>query len=354
MNQLQSSIVLCANIVLAASVLAQPSPDLLPFQGRLSGANGQVVPDGAKLVQFRIYDAPVGGTAVWQGEVHKLSVNSGLVSTLLGSKATLRGIDFDRVLYLEITADANADDSITPADPPLLPRQVLLPTVFARESANSRKLEGYGWGDLLAGGSSNPSTGQIADSKLSPGIFVPVGAVIMWWGSVNQIPTNFELCNGATPTTPGALLQGNKPDLRDKFVKGATTGATTLGQLSSGGSHTIAQRDSGGTILTVNQLPSHLHGSGSLVTSTAGAHTHQIRGPYSSSEGGDGTTSVLTDDQNFGSLTFPISASSAGSHFHSISGTTSAAGNNETHSHSIAAHDNRPAYQELFYIIRVK
>ena len=75
---------------------SQASTHLLPFQGRLTDANGQAISDGARVVQFKIYDAPVGGRAVWNGEVQKLSVNGGLVSTLLGSKADLSAVDFNR------------------------------------------------------------------------------------------------------------------------------------------------------------------------------------------------------------------------------------------------------------------
>ena len=64
-------------------------PRLLPFQGRLTDASGVPVADGAKVVQFKISDAPTGGTAVWNGEVQKVTVNGGLVSTLLGRKADL-------------------------------------------------------------------------------------------------------------------------------------------------------------------------------------------------------------------------------------------------------------------------
>ncbi|HXJ74864.1 MAG TPA: hypothetical protein VNM37_18555, partial [Candidatus Dormibacteraeota bacterium] len=75
---------------------APASTHLLPFQGRLSDANGQPIADGARVVQFKIYDAPVGGRALWNGEVQKLSVNGGLVSTLLGTKADLSAVDFNR------------------------------------------------------------------------------------------------------------------------------------------------------------------------------------------------------------------------------------------------------------------
>lgn len=117
---------------------AQPAPKLLPFQGHLTDSSGNPVADGAKIVLFRIYDAPVAGSVAWPGEVHRTTVNSGLVSVILGSKGSLQQVDFGRPLYLEITVDANGDDAITAADPPLLPRQVLLPVVFAKESGIAR------------------------------------------------------------------------------------------------------------------------------------------------------------------------------------------------------------------------
>ena len=114
------------------------SAQLLPFQGHLTTAAGQVIPDGTKVVQFKIYDAPVSGTSVWTGEMHKLSVNGGLVNTILGTKTAFPDtygnsskVMFSEPLYVEITVDANDDGQITASDPPLLPRQVLLPANFA-------------------------------------------------------------------------------------------------------------------------------------------------------------------------------------------------------------------------------
>jgi hypothetical protein len=137
---------------------------ILPFQGRLTDANGSSLPDGTRVVQFKIYDAPVGGIAVWGGEIHNLTINAGLVSTLLGTKAALSGVDFNHDLYLEMTIDANADGQISLADPPLLPRQSILPAVFARESANSQLLDGYNWSALF--GTNNPADGTLLDSKI--------------------------------------------------------------------------------------------------------------------------------------------------------------------------------------------
>jgi len=139
---------------------------VLPFQGQLKDAQGNPVPDGAKVVQFKIYDAPVGGQAVWNGEVQKLTVNGGLVSTLLGTKANLSSVDFNRDLYLELTMDANSDDQITVADPPLLPRQSILPAVFAKEAADSRLLAGHDWSAIF--GVNDPVNGKLNGSRIQP------------------------------------------------------------------------------------------------------------------------------------------------------------------------------------------
>ncbi len=120
-----------------------------------------------RVVQFKIYDAPVGGQVVWNGEVQKLTVNGGLVSTVLGSKASLGSVDFNKSLYLELTIDANNDNQITSADPPMLPRQAILPAVFSKESANSRSLAGYDWTPLFGVNDPRGSTidaGKLADS----------------------------------------------------------------------------------------------------------------------------------------------------------------------------------------------
>ncbi len=155
---------LAAAALVSLAMRAHADSRLLPFQGRLTDANGNALPDGARVVQFKIYDAPVGGRAVWNGEVQNLSINGGLVSTVLGSKASLARVDFNLDLYLEVTIDANADGQISLADPPLLPRQSILPAVFARESADSQLLDGYDWSALF--GTNNPADGILLDSKI--------------------------------------------------------------------------------------------------------------------------------------------------------------------------------------------
>ena len=184
----------CAGGALAAACMvwfqagaapAEP-PRLLPFQGHLTDQQGNPVPDGFKVIQFKIYDAPIGGAAVWPGEVHQVSVNGGLVNVILGTKAKFsQTIDsegqsdvllFNRLLYLEIVVDANGDDQITEADPPMLPRQAIVPVVFAVDAqyaeiaANSEKLNGADWGDILNSGNDPAASEARIKSSLLPAV----------------------------------------------------------------------------------------------------------------------------------------------------------------------------------------
>ena len=101
---------------------------------------------------------------------------------------------------------------------------------------------------------------------------VPIGGIIMWSGTIATIPSNWALCNGSSST----------PDLRDKFIIGATSdssGAKTnvTGSLTqTGGSkdsdlqaHTHANTVSSSHNITASQA-SHNHAI------TDGGHTHGL------------------------------------------------------------------------------
>ena len=180
--------------LLTAFAAVAQAPKLLPFQGRLTDQNGAAIPDGLKLVQFKIFTVPTGGTPYWAGEVHQTTVNGGLVNVLLGTKTLLSGVDFNQQLYLEITVDINGDNMITVADPPLLPRQVILPVVFAQETATARdatKLAGRDWSDLLVSGNdpSDPVNGQIKGTKIQ-NQSISVAQLAPWSVTAYQIASN--------------------------------------------------------------------------------------------------------------------------------------------------------------------
>lgn len=179
---------------------------------------------------------------------------------------------------------------------------------------------------------------------------IPSGIITMWSGSIATIPPGWNLCDGTNGT----------PDLRNRFVVGA---GSSYGVGDAGGSNEVtlssAQMPShshGGGSLAVGSGGGHSHGSGTLSTNTAGSHTHTYSRMATSS-----VIKFWSDDTPAnGVITSTVDTSSSGSHSHSLSGSTSAAGD---HSHSLsgstasqgggAAHENRPPYYALAYIMKL-
>jgi hypothetical protein len=65
--------------------------------------------------------------------------------------------------------------------------------------------------DLTTGALKVPGNLTVTGTISGVGV-VPIGSIIMWSGTIGTIPSNYTLCNGGNGT----------PDLRDKFVIGAT------------------------------------------------------------------------------------------------------------------------------------
>lgn len=179
---------------------------------------------------------------------------------------------------------------------------------------------------------------------------VPVGGIILWSGSASAIPAHWALCNG----------QNGTPDLRDRFIVGAggiySPGAT-------GGAETVT--------LGISQIPSHTHtatptvstGVGSLQTTSDGAHTHNAQCKVvgesiwrypSFGQLGDGSrggikygTSDTKPEEAFRIL-------SSGAHTHTLSGAPSVSVSvSNANTGGGGAHENRPPYYALCYIMRI-
>lgn len=122
----------------------------------------------------------------------------------------------------------------------------------ATEILNAIKtVDGSGSGldaDLLDGQSSayylnasNLNAGTISASRLPVINSVPTGAIFLWSGAANALPTGYVLCNGSNST----------PNLQNRFVVGA---GDSYAVDATGGANTI-------TIATAD-LPSHTHSTG--------------------------------------------------------------------------------------------
>ena len=86
----------------------------------------------------------------------------------------------------------------------------------------------------------------------------PVGTIVAWSGSIASIPSDYQLCDGSAASTSAlqAITGANVPDLRDRFIVGASdiSGTGTypgVGVGSTGGEASVA--------LTIDQMPNHNH-----------------------------------------------------------------------------------------------
>jgi hypothetical protein len=92
------------------------------------------------------------------------------------------------------------------------------------------------------------NTSQIATTAFVFANSVPVGAIILWSGSIGTIPSGYSLCDGSNGT----------PNLRDKFIVGAGT-AYAVGAL--GGSKDAVAVSHTHTATSTVTDPGHKHNS---------------------------------------------------------------------------------------------
>jgi len=194
---------------------------------------------------------------------------------------------------------------------------------------------------------------RILQDRISAIEGAPAGVIVMWSGTLATIPDGWVLCDGGNGT----------PDLRQKFVMGAPA-ATNPG--GTGGANSIT--------LAIANLPSHTHGKGTLGADSAGAHTHG-EGTLGADSVGSHTHSyndyytanqgLLTAEGTWGThwavgADHARTTGPAGGHSHTVSGSTASGG---AHPHTISgstastgggtAFDNRPAYYEIAYIMKL-
>lgn len=159
------------------------------------------------------------------------------------------------------------------------------------------------------------------------GAGVPIGTVVPWQGDVNSIPRGWMICNGENGT----------PDLRGKFIAGYHPDDTDYDAIGKFGGLKEVK-------LTEAQLPSHDH-DGVL---TIPPHTHDLRVKdgvmYDNGDdnpGGKGEGSRRTMDSTLDTTAKTEASAEINTTFN-----TNDAGGNQ-------AHENRPPYWTLLYIIYV-
>ena len=206
----------------------------------------------------------------------------------------------------------------------------------------------------------------------------PIGTIVAWSGTSSNIPSDYQLCDGglAQTTELEAITGANVPDLRDKFIVGASdsTGDTSYPGLSPGAtggsadatlvshshtinSHTHSFSGSGSDTVSIsvsgttgNQSQNHTHVFGANTFGGQSGSSAQLMDNPQSNGGGtkQGTTSGVSQDH-----THSFSASGSGTASISISGTTSSQSDSGTDTQgSSATNANLPPYYSLCDIVK--
>lgn len=279
-----------AVVILVSAILgnlqaqaASGAPQIMNYQGYLADDSGNPV-TGSKTMSFRIYatiDA-AQSAALWQSGNVTVQVTNGQFNVNLGESpqtALPATLFTDDSRFLGITVDGSE----------LTARKRLVSVPYA-----------------LNGG-------------------IPSGGIIMWSGSVANIPAGWALCNG----------QNGTPDLRNRFVigagstyaVGATGGSTTknLAHTHTGPSHT-------------HSMPDHRHYCDWTIQPYPGGTDYD-----DTVEDGDPATPAGSDHQHRVQL------------YTNYSGTltSSDAGTGNTSSAGSTAQDIMPPYYALCFIMKL-
>lgn len=186
------------------------------YQGFLQVNGGPV--NGTKGFIFRIKNGSAGATQ-WESDCTNIAVSSGIFRAVIGETngngnwdaINWGGID----AFLEIDTGGSGCSGMTTLSSP--ERILSVPYSIWASSANYLSATG---GKLKV----NSSTVSVNGTDM---YFVPQGLIIMWSGTLAQIPYGWRLCDGTNGT----------PDLRNKFIYGVDTGEDP-GTNSAGSNHT--------------------------------------------------------------------------------------------------------------------
>ncbi|CAF1299959.1 unnamed protein product, partial [Didymodactylos carnosus] len=196
---------------------------------------------------------------------------------------------------------------------------------------------------------------------------LPVGTVMLYTGT--SVPSKWLRCDGSAISrstysqlysvigtlygTGDGVYTFNLPDFRGRFPLGLNSTAQEVAGINEGGSRTH--------VLTVSEMPTHTHDTGTLVTLTNGNHSHTITDPGHNHGGSTGTAAFGsgflsmdvvagagsisgTHSHTISSGSTSITINAGGSHTHNINGSTASSGSSQ-------AMSLMPPYQTVDYII---
>ena len=134
MKQITLFFTLC---LFATTAVPVEIPKTLSYQGVLTDAQGNPVPDGTVDLTCRLYQDASGGSPLW-AETQQVAVVGGVFSTILGSSAVLN-LPFDKPYWLGLTV--NGDSELEPRTPLTASAYSLFAESIADNSVSGKKIK---------------------------------------------------------------------------------------------------------------------------------------------------------------------------------------------------------------------
>ena len=314
---------------LAAALALASAVNVLAFsyQGVLLNEDGTQLEKRNQTVEFRLYVNETGGTPIWGRACNVLLDENGMFNTEVSDSASSSVLDdviakesLDQVLAANSTNQIYMGITVDPSSGEIAPRLRILPVPYAVFARNVARASGdfgasgrvtaaalavageaeFSSATSIAGDASVEGNLTVSGSVSGYGS-VPVGTIVLWSGAASDIPDGWALCNGSNGT----------PDLRGRFVVGYDSNDGDYSVGNTGGEKTHK--------LTTSEMPSHNHSYSFKGADLAGSWKNNNYF-YNQSEAYSGNNNTKYTDSTGGN----------------------------------AAHENRPPYYTLCYIMRVK
>ncbi len=210
-------------------------PRTLAYQGSLTTLAGQTIDNGLYAMIFRLYDAPVDGSILWQEE-QSVELVDGQFSVILGSAAPLQ-ILFDKPYWLGTTVKP---------EPEIKPRTALTAAGYAIMA-----------GAVQGSGNVFPSAGSVGIGTTAPEAKLQVAGIVHSSQGGFKFPDGTIQTTAATLTLPYAgriattnyALSIQNSDAMGHGARFETTASTGTALFAKGGVNGLAADFQGKVIL---------------------------------------------------------------------------------------------------------